>query len=119
MVIEVLENNFFGLIKIKNDFFSHFIHLESCLQGVSKKPLFGHFLAKIFPKFFFSKMTQGFYGRNRLRASKILKTSLRPRNIQFSYFQVGIPTENNFKKYENRIFHSLGGVFDARNRFFA
>jgi hypothetical protein len=75
------------------------------LTGYSKKPPFGHFLAKFFsPKW----LIRGIFMRKIDCAhQKTLKTPPRPWNIQFSYFQVEIPTE----KYEGWILPELGGSF--------
>jgi hypothetical protein len=55
------------------------------LQGIPKKPPFGHFLEKIF---FLQNDSLGIF------SSKPLENASQTMKYLFSYFQVGIPTEN-------------------------
>jgi hypothetical protein len=61
-----------------------------------------------------------FYAKNRLRESKNLENASQTR--KYSYFQVGIPTENNRKNTKIlyfMIWEAFSRVFDARNLFLA
>ena len=87
--------------------------MGAVLYGVFQKTTIWSFFGENCPKNFFSKIIHPvyFYAKNRLCASKPLKNA--SQIMKYTIFVFSVLFDRNSWKYENWIFHVLGGTFSG------